>query len=158
MKKLFLIAIVLIVLFSTSLFAQAYDGKFSVDYWDTLYPADSGTIKIDTMHSSSMLMAGRFFDFLVNVISGTNDTNFVDDSMFIDLQMCYDGITWKTIEIDTALDTGRAIQEDLLDADATVLPPFGRMRFIHWDSIKDAEGVIDTSIYNKKIELFWDGR
>jgi len=156
MKILFLIILLILVLSSIS-FAQDYDGRFSVSYWDTLMPDDSGTIKIDTLYSPSLRMIGRFFNFLVNVISGTKDTNFVDDSMFIDLQMSFDGITWKTIPIDTALDIGRVIQEDILDADATVLPPFGRMRFIHWDSIKDAEGVVDTPVYNKRIELLYKG-
>lgn len=163
MKK---ILIILFLFFGTNI-AQSGDqfGKFQISYFDTVLGSDSGQIRVDTSYSKWEVLLGRFLNFASEVIGGARDTNFVDDSMFIDLQLSYDGRTLVTIEIDTALDNvSLVLDETIYDADATALPPLGRLRFIHYDSFPVGTGIPDTlpseinNIYEKTINLWWGGR
>ena len=165
MKRLLLIVIALSIL-SVSTSAENNWGTFEVVHFDTVLGSDSGQVRIDTLESPWQEMIGRFFNFAVEVISGTRDTNFVDDSMFLDLQLKFPGTPeelFVTIEIDTAFDTLSAIQEDLLDHDATVMPQFGRLRYIYYDSFPVGTGIPDTlpselnNIYNRRVLLHWNG-
>ena len=159
MKKL-LMALVLMV-------SPVLANDITVDYADTITTADSNTVRVDTVFSDWIRMGtGRFLNLGVHVYADGNDTNWTDDSMFVKLQLNFDGSpnsARTTFEVDTILDVGSLlIQEDLLDADATVLPPYGRLMFIHWDSIGTGEAdsalVAGSAIYKKKIKLWYNWR
>lgn len=165
MKRLILLGILLLM----AVPASAND--ITLIYADTITASDTGTTRFDTIFSPWIRMpqdrraASRFFNFQVDVEARGNDTNWVDDTMFVQLQLAFNSSVQTsaaspvvTIEIDTLLDVGAAIQEDLLDADATVLPPWGRLVFIHHDSIAVGEAdsaLAANAIYTKTIRLWY---
>lgn len=168
MKRLILLGILL-------LFAiPASPNDITIIYADTITAADTGTVRVDTVFSSWIRMpqdrraASRFFNFQVDIVAGTNDTNWANDTMFVKLQMAFNSSVTTlaaspvtTFEIDTLLDVGTVIQEDILDADATVLPPWGRLLFIHTDSIGVGEAdsaLTANAVYTKKITIWYNMR
>lgn len=142
---------------------QAEQGTFEIIFEDVITAADTGTVRTTILFSPWMPVDGRFLNFANRAESYTNDTNWTDDSLFFDFQMKFFGSsTIITFEIDTLLTIGDAISPLLLDADATVLPSFGRFRFTHWDSIGVGEAdsaLVNTGVaYTKKVSLFWNWR
>lgn len=168
MKRLILLGMLLLM----AVPASAND--ISVIYADTITAADTGDVRVDTVWSPWVRMpqdrraASRFFNFAVEIAARGNDTNWVDDTMWVKLQMAFDasdttiGATpLTTFEVDTLLDVGEAIQEDILDADATVLPSWGRLLFIHFDSIGVGEAdsaLTANAVYTKTITLWYNIR
>lgn len=165
MKKLIFLA-----LLAMAVSAGAND--ITIKYADTITAADSNDVRVDTIVSRWYhLSKGRFINFGVHIApdpEGLRDTNWVDDTMFIKFQTTFDAsstaknwIPVTTFEVDTLLDTGRAIDESILDADATVLPPWGRLMFIHFDSIGtgDADSALVASrVFEKLITLWYNIR
>ncbi len=168
MKRLILLGILLLM----AVPASADD--ISIIYADTITADDTGTVRVDTVWSPWRLMpydrraSSRFFNFAVDIAARGNDTNWGDDSMFVNLQLAFNSSDTSlaatpvvTIELDTLLDVGAVIQEDLLDADATVLPPWGRLLFIHTDSIGVGEAdsaLAANAVYTKTIKLWYNIR
>lgn len=158
MKKIFLI--ILFSLFAISVQA----GELFVIYEDLITAADSGTVRTNTVYSPwTEMKSGRFLNCEVKAEAWSNDTNWIDDSLFYALQLKFAGSsTITTILIDTLFDVGSVTDLTIYDADATVLPPLGRLRVIHWDSIgvgaADAD-LVDTGIpYIKKLTLLYNWR
>lgn len=160
MKKLFSIAIFVLGLGLSS--HAVLPNQLGVIYSDIITTADTGTIRADTVYSAWEWMGiGRFLTMAVQAIAITRDTNWVDDSLFFDLQLSYGGsiadlIT--TIEVDTLLNDSTSIDVVIYDADATVLPPWGRLRVIHWDSIAVGEAdsaLADSATYVQELKLWY---
>ena len=160
MKKLFLI--MLLSLFAMPI--QAGDDFFSIIFEDIITAADTNTVRTTVLYSPWREMkTGRFLSFASRAEAYSNDTNWGDDSLWFDFQMKFSkSSTILTFEIDTLLTIGDAFSPLLLDADATVLPTFGRFRFTHWDSIGtgDADSALVNTLipYSKKVTLFYNWR
>lgn len=168
MKRFLLIAIVIL---GTSFILNA--GEVSIEYRDSIVPADTGDVRVDTVFSKWFDMGiGRFFNYGVRMqsgvaIEGDVDTNWTDDSLFFQLELAFSSQAGTSVilEIDTLLANGSTIGVNIYDADATVLPTFARFRVIHWDSIGRNDIVATTddtlvvgNVYPKEFTLWWNWR
>lgn len=164
MKKL-LLAAVLFLGAVTPLQAEP-SGTFSVLFEDIIVVADSKNVRIDTVFSAWQdLGVGRFLHYGVQAISGIIDTAWGDDSLFFDLQLSFDGslaTMTSILELDTLNGVGGTVGATVIDADATMLPRWGRLRIIHRDSIGVGEAdaaLVDTSpTYEKTLKLWFTWR
>lgn len=141
----------------------ALPNQLNVIYSDIITTDDTADVRVDTVYSSPWVWmgGGRFLTMAVQAISITRDTNWVDDSLFFDLQLSYGGSIVDltiTIEVDTLLNDSTSIDAVIYDADATVLPPWGRLRVIHWDSIAVGEAdsaLADSATYVQSLKLWY---
>lgn len=134
-----------------------------VIYDDVITAADSNTVRTNIVYSKWADMgSGRFLNYGVVAESFGKDTNWVDDSLFYELEMKFGpSSAVVTLELDTLLDVGSATGVTIFDADATVLPAIGRLKVTHWDSIGtgDADSaLVANSTYTKKLTLWFNWR
>lgn len=162
MKKLLLI-VSLILAINPSSFAD----EIILDYEDIITAADSNDIRVDTAYSPWKEMGlGRFLNYAIEAMAWASgiwtDTNWTDDSMFFHLEMKFPHSSVTTlIELDTLYDNGGVLGATIYDADATILPPWGRLRLIHWDSIGVGEAdsaLVDSAKYVKRIKMIYNWR
>lgn len=167
MKKFLMILVLILV--AGSVFAET----IIVEYRDSLSAADTVSVRSDTVRSPWFDMGtGRFLTYGVKMASGVTvagdvDTNWIDDSLFFQLELAFGSQAGATIilEIDTLVANGSTIGVNIYDADATVLPQYGRFVVIHWDSIgnTDIDAATDDTlvvgnVYPKQFTLWYNWR
>ncbi len=172
-KKILLTLALSSIIFTTpqaQLAPEPEFGKFQINFRDTCLGSDSGAVRVDTLYSPWQELFGRFLSFAAKIIPGASDTDHVDDSLFIDIELSYEGFPLVLIPLDTLTDDDSEmvnvliLDETIFDADASILPPKGRLRVIHYDSFPVGTGIPDTlpseirDIYEKTIEAWWGGR
>lgn len=155
------ITIMLTVLLASNI-ANATD--VSITYIDTISETDTTAedAHADTLYSAAARIDGfRFLSFYTTMFAppAKTDSNFTGDTFFVSLQHSYDKANWITFgtDVDTLLDTARAISPLIIDRDASALGAWGRLRFIHWDSTEaDVPGIFGNT-YSKKVTLWISG-
>lgn len=159
-KKMIIIAAIVFTM-ASSIAAE----EISVIYTDVITAADSATIRTNITYSPWVNMgSGRFFSYGFEVGPYSNDTNWVDDSLIVELQMKFIGSrTMITLVADTVLDAmdSSANGNVIIDADATVLPMLGRLKVTHWDSIAVGEAdsaLVASATYEKLIRFLFNWR
>lgn len=129
-----------------------------VDHTDDIVNADTSATRADTLFTPSFDMRyGRMFRFAVSVGDSPLglDTNFVDDSLFVYLQVSPDNIRWRTylaggsiVGLDTVALISKASDSAVSRADTladmfykvqadSVLGNWGRFMFIYRDKLDD---------------------
>ncbi len=104
MKKLIMILGIL------SLPAFSLAGEMRVVVPDSISVADTNTARVDTVYSSWVRIAGaerlQFYTFLRAPFPPAKDTNFVNDTFFIDIELSFDKIVVsKLFLVDTMVTT-----------------------------------------------------
>ncbi len=123
MKKLILILGILL------LPALSLAGEMRVIVPDSISVADTNTARVDTAYSSWVPIQGaqklQFYTFLRAPFPPAKDTNFANDTFFIDIELSFDKIVVsKLFLVDTMLTTDSGWtgiaddKADLLDADS----------------------------------------
>ncbi|MCK5603415.1 hypothetical protein KAR91_16135 [Candidatus Pacearchaeota archaeon] len=142
------------VVCATPISAQDY----WVDHTDDVTDADTSAVRSDTLFSPSFdIRYGRMFRFAVDVGASPLglDTNFVNDSLFVFLQVSPDRIRWRTllaggtvVGLDTIALTAKAADSAVFPVDTladmfykvqadSVLGNWGRFMFIYEDELDD---------------------
>ncbi len=122
MKKLILVLVLCLPTFVLA-------GDMRVVVPDSISVADTNTARVDTVYSSWVDMAGaqklQFYTFLRAPFPPAKDTNFANDTFFIDIELSFDKIVVsKLFLVDTMVTTdsgwtGVADDKvDMLDADS----------------------------------------
>lgn len=151
--KRFLLAILLCFAVNT----QAND--LTAIMIDSIAGADTAaeTVRLDTTFSESMDVRGyRFLQFysVLSALEPFSDTNFVDDTFFVNVQTSADKLVWLTHEVDTFLANGSQWSILNLDADATVYGNWARAMIIHWDTLGADSPGLEDNVYKKKLKLW----
>lgn len=154
MKRILLIALLTLVICG-----QVGATDIRVVLVDSIVAADTAitSTRADTVYSSAMrLEYFRFLQFYSKAVPFSNfaDTNWATDTFFVDFQTSENRIHWVTHEIDTFLTTDSSYSPLNLDCDATVFGNWGRIRFIHWDSMETTQPGLFENAYRKELELW----
>lgn len=155
-----LLACVMVVLAGT---VSAFDRHLV--FSDSITPADSLAVRHDTAYSDIFNLFGRMFQCGTRIAEngGDDDTEWVEDTFFINLQSSFDrnGTVWITHAVDTHTTNGYQTSTMNLDRDATVIGNFGRIMMIHRDSIDageaDSAAVNRARPFKKKITMYLYG-
>ena len=154
----------LIILALLCLAGSVFANDIQVTLRDSISVADTNAARGDTVYSEWVPIHGAqkihlFVD--VFAIGGSAvDTNFADDSFFVDVQLSFDkGNVTKKFLIDTLLDTGLGWpgvaddKADLLAADS-LRGNYMRARFIHRALDIGGPGFLNK-VYGKKLKLWF---
>lgn len=115
-----------------------------ITYVDTIKSADTAieAVLVDTLYSDAFRINQRYLAFY-QVLSAPGGPwgpgiDLTNDTFFFKLQHTFDLSNWITVstELDTLTDVGQGASTTLLDRDATVIGSWGRLMFIHWDSVE----------------------
>lgn len=134
----------------------------TVNYRDSISAADTtgaGTQRFDTTYGEWKKIHGAekfHFYAKIEALNGVIDTNFANDSFFIDVELTFDkvgGDVTKLFQLDTLLDTDSAwTGNDALSADS-LRGNYLRVRFIH--HAPKAPVAAFENIYGKRLNLWY---
>lgn len=153
--------IFLIFLFSLLAFYPLTAEDMNMVFSDSIIPADSADVRFDTAFTEWRSIAEynkiQFYSRLL-AIPGFDDTNWVDDTFWINVQTSFNRVAVKTHLVDTFLDNSSSWSPYVLTATDSVFGPWIRGMVIHWDSID--VGDADSALVNrarsfKKNVQFW---
>jgi hypothetical protein len=158
MKKL----ILTLGLLCLPLFASA--GDIRVVLPDSIAVADTNAARVDTAYSSWVSMAGaqklQFYTFLRPPAPPATDTNFVNDTFFVDIELSFDKIVVsKLFLVDTMVttDSGWAgvadDKADLLAADS-LRGNWMRARVVHRAPDMACPGCVNNN-YGKIVTVYY---
>ena len=127
-----------------------------ITYVDDFVAADTAlnSERLDTAFSSYFDIAGwtslQFFAELQNV----DDTNWVNDTFWVDFQHSFDGNTWHTCLVDTLLDVGVGWSVLTLERADSVIGNYGRARLIHYDKLEATGPALFENEYIYRLNLW----
>lgn len=131
---------------------------------DSISAADTtavtvGAVRADTAYSDVFKIQGATrIQFFIDMIGlGNNDTNWVDDTFWIDIQHSFDKTNWRLFLVDTLLANGVGWSKLNATAADSIIGDYARVRFIHWDSLDlngDYTGLFEN-VYKKKLTFYY---
>lgn len=155
MKKCLLVLLVLMLL--------PYAGwatDLNVLLIDSIVGADTANavVRCDTAYSSIERLTGVKVIHFFSVLAAEpyhSDTNWADDSFFVNFQTSFDRVNWDVHEVDTFLENGIAWSPLLMNSDSGIFGYWGRAMLIHWDTIGNGdEPDIEDNAYYKRLQLW----
>lgn len=157
-KKIF--GVILLLLITASVLA----GSKVIILTDAISAADTtaattGAVRADTAYSKVFKIDGATrLQFFIDMVGlGNNDTNWVDDTFFVDIQHSFDNENWRLFLVDTLLANGVGWSKLNVSAADSVIGDYARVRFIHWDSLNfdgNFVGLFGNS-YKKKLTFYY---
>ncbi len=163
MKKAMVVLVVMLVwLVSQSVVADDLQLLF-VDAIGTDTAADS--IRADTAYSPAFdISKYQTLEFGVKVAAHINgrftDTNWTADTFFVYFQRSFDKETWTAPwKIDTVLNNQALVFDEFIqNRDTIPFGDWGRLMFIHWDSVEaDMPDALNRTYY-KQVNLYLGGK
>ncbi len=141
---------------------MAAGNDLSVIYEDSIVPADSADERTDTVFTKWHDIRGwNTIQFWTSIASyrTASDTNFVDDSFWVNIQTSFDRVNVKTHLLDTFLTNGTSWSPYELLVSDSIFGNWMRGMLIHWDSIDvgDADSALvnRSSPFTKKIGVWY---
>lgn len=159
MKKLLILGVCVLIA------GVAVANDLSVVFTDSIVAADTGDVRVDTTYTGSMDISDLDYLTFVAKLSAYQafkDTNWTDDTFFVNLQHSFDGQTWTTLAaLDTLLDNGTGYSVLQINRTDSILYNQVRGMLIHWDSIGVGEGdaaLVDSTYgFRKLFQLYING-
>jgi hypothetical protein len=163
-KRFLLSTLVALGLLASSASAQ---WSVSVNHRDSITASDTLTIRRDTVYTPvfEIPQLWKYLVFTTGIQTTATDSNFLGDSLFVELQTSNDNSTWTTYtaRVDSiffnSADRDTVKNSTLVhNRTSNFIGYYGRVRFIYWDSLGPSEGAgLVDNVYPRSYTAWYTG-